>query len=71
MAYVNTDRRTGAALSGRLSATLDTVRERYARYRIYRRTLSELGELSERELNDLGLNRSMLRACAYEAAYGK
>lgn len=71
MAYVNTHRRNGAALSGRLSATYDFLRERYARYRTYRRTLNELGELSERELNDLGLNRSMLRACAYEAAYGK
>lgn len=71
MAYVNTHRRGSGALMGRVTATFDVVRERYARYRTYRRTLNELGELSERELNDLGLNRSMLRACAYEAAYGK
>ena len=71
MAYVNTHRRSGGALMGRVTASFDIVRERYARYRTYRRTLNELSDLSDRELNDLGLNRSMIRACAYEAAYGK
>ena len=71
MAYVNTHRCGGGALLGRVTASLELVRERYGRYRTYRRTLAELGQLSERELNDLGLNRPMLRACAHEAAYGE
>lgn len=71
MAYVNTHRRSGGALLGRVMAGFEFLNARYARYRVYRQTLSELSELSDRELNDLGLNRSMIRACAQEAAYGR
>lgn len=48
-----------------------TVREGLARRKVYRQTLSELKSLSERELNDLGIHRSMLTRIALEAAYGK
>lgn len=40
---------------------------RWGRYRLYRLTLSEL---SVRDLADIGLNRSEVRAKAYEIAYG-
>ncbi len=43
---------------------------RFARYRTYRRTLTELNSLSIRERNDLGLGSENLRAIAYQAAYG-
>lgn len=43
---------------------------RWGRYRLYRQTLSELSELSVRDLADIGLNRSEVRAKAYEIAYG-
>ena len=43
---------------------------RYARYRLYRRTLSELSTLSVRERDDLGLGAANLRDVAYKAAYG-
>lgn len=39
-------------------------------YRTYRATLAQLEELSERELLDLGLSRSGLKAVARESAYG-
>ena len=42
---------------------------RITRYRLYRKTLIELSELTTRELADLGLHRSMLKRVAYEAAY--
>jgi uncharacterized protein YjiS (DUF1127 family) len=42
--------------------------ERYARHRIYRTTLAELRSLSDRELNDLGMSRSMLPGIAWQAA---
>lgn len=45
------------------------VTDRVRRYRTYRQTLGELQSLSARELEDLGLNRSMIRSCAYKAAY--
>ena len=37
-------------------------------YREFRRTYDELAALSDRELADLGLNRSMLVQIAHEAA---
>jgi uncharacterized protein YjiS (DUF1127 family) len=48
-----------------------SLREAWARRKVYRQTLTELRSLSERELRDLGLHRSMLTRIALEAAYGK
>ncbi len=50
------------------AAALETLKLRFARYRIYRETLLELSELSERELADLGLHRSMIKRIATQAA---
>lgn len=50
---------------------LGTARDNWARYRVYRRTLSELNALSGRELDDLGIARSMITRLALEAAYGR
>lgn len=44
--------------------------ENAARYRVYRTTLGELSQLSERELNDLGIARAEVRGVAYRAAFG-
>jgi uncharacterized protein YjiS (DUF1127 family) len=52
-----------------LSAYWAGITGRFARYRTYRKTLNELRGLSPRELDDLGLNPSMIRSCAYKAAY--
>lgn len=41
----------------------------YVKYRLYRSTLYDLQGLSNRELADLGLNRSEIRRVAYHAAY--
>ncbi|WP_425505180.1 DUF1127 domain-containing protein [Tritonibacter litoralis] len=38
-------------------------------YAIYRKSLNELRALSNRELADLGLSRSMIKRVALEAAY--
>ncbi|MCG7630406.1 DUF1127 domain-containing protein [Epibacterium sp. MM17-32] len=48
---------------------VQALREKIAQYRVYRQTLTELNALSGRELADLGLNRSMLKRVALEAAY--
>nr|WP_237072551.1 DUF1127 domain-containing protein [Pseudaestuariivita rosea] len=45
--------------------------QRYARYKLYKTTLAELKSLTNRELSDLGLNRTMLRRVAYEAVYDR
>lgn len=52
----------GAGFFGRLA-------ERLTRYGAYRRCVAELSALSDRELGDLGLHRSMIRSLAHEEAY--
>ncbi|MFY0310269.1 DUF1127 domain-containing protein [Leisingera sp. D0M16] len=48
---------------------LDALLVKFVRYRLYRKTVSELSELSARDLADLGLNRSEIKRVAYQAAY--
>jgi uncharacterized protein YjiS (DUF1127 family) len=43
----------------------------YKRHSIYTRTLKELERLSDKELYDLGLDRSKITSLAYEVTYGK
>lgn len=45
--------------------------DRFGRRRVYNRTYAELSQLSTRELDDLGISRSMISRLSYEAAYGK
>ena len=62
---------TSSTLQGRLVARLEAARENWGKWRVYRKTVNELSALSDRDLNDLGLSRSMIRGIALEAAYGK
>ncbi|WP_372605039.1 DUF1127 domain-containing protein [Actibacterium sp.] len=48
---------------------VDVARDELKRRRIYTQTMRELSSLSDRELADLGLTRSMIRSLAIEAAY--
>jgi len=54
-----------------LSAWLYAAMRRFADYRLYRRSVSELYDLSVRELADLGLHRGEIRRVAYETVYGQ
>lgn len=56
--------RTGTGL-------LASLRDALHRRRIYGTTVRELNALTNMELADLGLSRSMIRRVALEAAYGK
>lgn len=47
---------------------LHAASARYARYRVYNDTYNELSQLGDRELNDLGMSRSMIRGLALETA---
>ncbi|WP_170400407.1 DUF1127 domain-containing protein [Ruegeria arenilitoris] len=51
-----------------LASLIDAVKTRFVRYRVYSQTVNELSELSNRELADLGLHRSMIRRLAQQAA---
>ena len=72
MAYY-TQTRTNSVIErvlASLAQTFNAAAEAYAKHRVYRTTLNELRELSDRELADLGMSRSMLRGIAREAAEG-
>ena len=70
MAYI-TDAK-GASLNERLFGGLAQyfakAAEYQARRRVYRTTLAELRALSDRELNDIGMSRAMLKGVALDAA---
>ncbi|MBC7157094.1 MAG: DUF1127 domain-containing protein [Rhodobacteraceae bacterium] len=70
MAYATASRPIVAGLRDRLSTLVADLREANARRRVYRQTLGELQGLSNRELADLGICRSMITRIALEAAYG-
>ena len=71
MAFVTQTRRStaGDSLGQRLAAIRQDLSDRLARRRLYRRTVSELAALSDRDLADLGLHRASIEEVAYEAAY--
>ncbi|GAA6181260.1 MULTISPECIES: DUF1127 domain-containing protein [unclassified Shimia] len=68
MAYVANHAPAATAKASGLSDFMANVAERFRQYRVYRDTFNELSTLSDRELADLGLSRSMLRRVAIEAS---
>ncbi|MGC3936522.1 DUF1127 domain-containing protein [Roseobacter sp. EG26] len=72
MAYYTQTNTASASLFERALAftasLLNAAAQRYATHRVYRQTYDELAGLSERELNDLGLSRSMIKGLAWETA---
>lgn len=43
---------------------LSSLWKRFENWRTYRTTVNELSRLSDRELNDIGISRSMIRSVA-------
>ncbi|MBW6506364.1 MAG: DUF1127 domain-containing protein [Rhodobacteraceae bacterium] len=58
-------------IADRIAALFSNLGEARQRRKVFRQTLRELSVLSTRELNDLGIHRSMITRVAIEAAYGK
>lgn len=67
MAIASTQTALKGAPAFGIAALLETAKTRFARYRLYRQTVRELSGLSDRELADLGLHRSMIRQVARQA----
>lgn len=55
-------------LLARMAKGFEDAAVRHAHHRVYRTSLAELRSLSARDLADIGLNRSMLKIAALEAA---
>lgn len=72
MAYASTNAPLSkSASAGFATGLLAALREAAQRYRVYRTTISELSALTNMELADLGINRSMIKRLALDAAYGE
>ena len=71
MANVTTHGAMSFGLADRVGSFLRNLQDARRRYKVYRQTLAELSSLSERDLSDLGINRSMISSIALEAAYMK
>lgn len=50
--------------------TLQNAATRHAKHRVYKQTLNELSQLSDRDLADLGFRRADLKSIARHAAEG-
>ena len=69
MAYFSETTRTAPlSLSERFNALVEDLKQRRERRRVYSQTLTELMRMNERELEDLGLTRFMLKDVARDAA---
>ena len=71
MAYLNTTRTGSLTLADRIGGLLKSVKLAAERRAVFTRTVRELDALSDRDLTDLGIHRSMIRELAREAAYGQ
>ena len=73
MAYVNQPSRPFETtwLGQRLLSRWPEIAERLALYRKYQTTLGELDMLSDRELADIGMQRSNIREIARDYVYGR
>jgi len=70
MAFLNETIR-GASPLATIRTAFANLADAWNQYIVFRRTYEELSALSTRELQDMGVSRSMITRLAYEAAYGK
>jgi uncharacterized protein YjiS (DUF1127 family) len=71
MAFATETRSIAPSIFERISKFAKDWSAFNAQQRVYRETVRELSRLSNRDLADLGLNRSMIGDIAREAAFGK
>lgn len=71
MAFITETRTNGITLAQRFAALRANIATARAQRKVYNTTVSELDNLSNRELADLGLSRGSIKSIAFEAAFGK
>ncbi len=65
MTYINSANTIEIDLADRIARNLSGLRASFKRARLARQTMRELNALSDRELDDLGIHRSAIKAVAY------
>ena len=68
MAFITENRTAAVTLADRFAAFAANVSAAYAQRKLYRATFHELEALSDRDLADLGIHRSMIKSIALEAS---
>lgn len=63
--------RVDDGIRARLAAIFADFQDMRNRRRVFKQTLNELRQLSNRDLTDLGIHRAMITRVAHEAAFGK
>jgi uncharacterized protein YjiS (DUF1127 family) len=61
---------TTSGLRARFQAWLAGRAAHKARMKVYRTTVNELSAMSDRDLNDIGINRLLIEQVAHDAAFG-
>ncbi|MCK8465500.1 DUF1127 domain-containing protein [Aliiroseovarius sp. S1339] len=70
MTYATEILQAPAGIVDRISARIAEWKEQFESQAQYRKTVRELGSLSDRELEDLGISRGSVRFVAHMAVYG-
>ncbi len=70
MTYVAKTLPATSGMAVDFSAAVFHTIQRLQEFRAYRKTVAELANLSREELNDLGMNRSIIRSEAHKAVFG-
>lgn len=60
-----------AMIDSRMNQALQLVRQELMKHYAYRQTYNELNSLSDKELYDIGLDRSKIHSIALESIYNK
>ena len=68
MAYASDNRTATIALVDRFNAFFANLKEARAKRKLFNQTYNELSALSDAELADIGMNRSMIKTVAQSAA---
>ena len=71
MAYITETHGLRATILGRIADFLGEMAKSYTDARLMQRTYDELDSLSQRELDDLGIDKTDIARIAREATYGK
>jgi len=71
MAFVTDIRTNGHSLADRFAVYRAAWADAAAKRKLYKETKNELDALSNRDLSDLGIHRSMIKSIATKAAYGE